>query len=537
MSNFTTITAYLIFLKIVKSAVNPALFHLIFCYIYSYSQIDGIFHGMIKYFPSYKITYALTEVKMGGFFGATCKRDVVADVFFGTDYHSHLGTKNAGMAIWSKDSGFQRQIHSISHSPFRSKFEDDLRKFSGTSGIGCISDSDPQPLLVRSHLGIYALTTVGAINNAEALVQKFFSDHSHQFMVMGSGEVNSTELVAALINQGENLIEGIKYANDCIDGSMTMLLLLADGSIIAARDKTGRLPIHIGKSSAGYSVAFESFAYQKLGYVDEYELGAGEIVKITPDSYETISPALPGKKICAFLWTYYGYPNSNYEGVNVEVMRYRNGAIMARHEMDLGILPDVDSVSGVPDSGVPHAMGFANASGKILTRPFVKYTPTWPRSFMPIDQSMRNQVAKMKQIPVPELIEGRRLLFVDDSIVRGTQLRETVEFLYGAGAKEVHMRSACPPIMYGCKYLNFSRSNSDQELIARRVIRKLEGEEGDKYIAEYSDSSTERGKCLLKEICSSFGFDSLGYQSIEGVLDAIGIDKETVCTYCWTGRE
>lgn len=474
---------------------------------------------------------------MGGFFGAVCKRDVVLDVFFGTDYHSHLGTRNAGMAIWDAEEGFQRQIHSIANTPFRTKFEGDLQGFKGTSGIGCISDSDPQPLLVRSHLGVYAITTVGIINNAEELVDQYFADHGHQFMAMSSGKVNATELVAALINEGESLEEGIRNAQDLIDGSMTMLLLTADGSIIAARDKHGRLPVLIGKSDDGYCVTFESFAYKKLGFTDDYELGAQEIVKLTAEGRETLSAAAPGKKICAFLWTYYGYPNSTYEGVNVEVMRYRNGGIMARSEMERGILPDVDSVSGVPDSGVPHAIGFANACGKVLARPFIKYTPTWPRSFMPASQDIRNQVAKMKQIPIPELIEGRKLLFVDDSIVRGTQLRETVEFLYGAGAKEVHMRSACPPIMYGCKYLNFSRSNSDQELIARRTIRKLEGEDGDKYIHEYADAMTDRGQCLLKEICKSLGFDSLGYQSIDGLLEAIGIDKDNICTYCWTGKE
>jgi len=441
------------------------------------------------------------------------------------------------MTIWSSEEGFQRQIHSISNTPFRTKFEDDLSGFSGTSGIGCISDSDPQPLLVRSHLGVYAITTVGIINNAEELVAQYFSDHGHQFMAMSSGKVNSTELVAALINEGETLTEGIRNAQELINGSMTMLLLTNDGSIIAARDKYGRLPVLIGKSDDGHCVSFESFAYKKLGFEDSYELGAQEIVKLTPDGMEVLSPASPRKRICAFLWTYYGYPNSKYEGVNVEVMRYRNGENMARREISWGILPDVDSVSGVPDSGVPHAIGFAKGSGKTITRPFVKYTPTWPRSFMPASQDIRNQVAKMKQIPIQDLIEGRKLLFVDDSIVRGTQLRETVDFLYGAGAKEVHMRSACPPIMFGCKYLNFSRSNSDQELIARRVIRRLEGEDGDKYINEYADARTDRGKALLKAICDDLRFDSLGYQSIEGLIDAIGINPENICTYCWTGQE
>lgn len=474
---------------------------------------------------------------MGGFFGAVCRRDVTLDVFFGTDYHSHLGTRNAGMAMWDSKEGFNRQIHSISNTPFRTKFEDDLNSLKGTSGIGCISDSDPQPLLVRSHLGVYAITTVGVITNAEELVAKYFSDHGHQFMAMSSGAVNATELVAGLINEGETLVEGIKNAEDNIKGSMTLLLLLGNGNIIAARDKHGRLPVIIGKGPDGYCVAFESFAFQKLGYENHYELGAGEIVEISPDGIEVLSPAIHKKKICAFLWTYYGYPNSTYEGVNVEVMRYRNGAIMAKSERERGVLPAVDSVSGVPDSGVPHAIGYAMESRITLARPFVKYTPTWPRSFMPTNQNMRNQVAKMKQIPIPELIRDRKLLFVDDSIVRGTQLRETVNFLYGAGAKEVHMRSACPPLMYGCKYLNFSRSNSEMELIARQVIYRLEGEEGVKYLHEYADATTDRGQALLDEICNDLKFDSLGYQSIDGLLDAIGIDPESVCTYCWTGKE
>ena len=474
---------------------------------------------------------------MGGFFGTVSKQDCVLDVFFGVDYHSHLGTKRAGMVVYdAADDSFQRQIHNIENSPFRTKFEKDLHEFHGCSGIGCISDTDPQPLLVRSHLGLYAITTVGIINNAEELVDKYFSDHGHQFMAMSSGKVNSSELTAALINQKDTLVEGIRYAQEVISGSMTLLLLTKDG-IIAARDNIGRLPVLVGANKDGYSIAFESFAYQKLGYETVYELGPGEIVRVTAEGYETLAPAGDKMKICGFLWTYYGYPNSNYEGVNVEVMRYRNGEIMARDEILQGNLPKVDYVAGVPDSGVPHAIGFANRSGKAFARPFVKYTPTWPRSFTPSDQKVRNQVAKMKQIPVPELIEGKKLLFVDDSIVRGTQLQETVDFLYDSGAEEVHMRSACPPIMYACKYLNFSRGNSDMDLLARRTIQELEGDEGQKHIDEYADGRTERGKCLLKTICEKFGFDSLGYQSLDGVLEAIGIDKDKVCTYCWTGKE
>ena len=473
---------------------------------------------------------------MGGFFGAISKRDVTLDIFFGVDYHSHLGTRRGGMIIYDQQDGFQRQIHSIENTPFRTKFEKDLEKFHGASGIGCISDTDPQPLLVRSHLGVYAISTVGIINNAEELVDGYFNGHTRQFMAMSSGKVNASELTAALINQKDSLVEGIQYAQQVIDGSSTILILTPEG-IVAARDKLGRLPVLIGRNDEGCCVSFESFACTKLGYDNAYELGPDEIVRVTPEGWETLSPAGDKMRICAFLWTYYGYPNSNYEGQNVEVMRCRNGEIMARDEVARGQLPKVDYVAGVPDSGVPHAIGYANRSGKPFARPFVKYTPTWPRSFMPASQDVRNQVAKMKQIPVPELIQGKKLLFVDDSIVRGTQLRETVDFLYGAGAEEVHMRSACPPIMYGCKYLNFSRSNSDMELLARTIVQELEGDEGQEHLEEYADSSTQRGQCLLKSICEKMGFDSLGYQSLDGLLEAIGIDRDKVCTYCWTGKE
>ena len=473
---------------------------------------------------------------MGGFFGAVSKRDCVLDIFFGVDYHSHLGTRRGGMAIYDPAVGFQRQIHNIENSPFRTKFERDLADFHGCSGIGCISDSDPQPLLVRSHLGFYAIATVGIINNAEQLVETYFSEPGYQFMAQSSGRINATELTAAIINQKDSLIDGIRYAQEMINGSSTILLLCEDG-IIVARDRLGRLPVLVGQNDDGCCVSFESFAYQKLGYQTVYELGPREIVKITAEGVQSLAPPADKMRICAFLWTYYGYPNSDYEGVNVELMRYRNGEIMARDEVLQGRLPKVDYVAGVPDSGIPHAIGFANRSGKSFARPFVKYTPTWPRSFMPSNQDVRNQVAKMKQIPVPELIEGKKLLFVDDSIVRGTQLRETVEFLYNSGAAEVHMRSACPPIMYGCKYLNFSRSNSDMELLARRTVQELEGDEGQKYLDEYADASTERGQCLLKTICRQMGFDSLGYQSLNGLMEAIGIDKDKICTYCWTGKE
>ncbi len=472
---------------------------------------------------------------MGGFFGAISKRDCVLDLFFGVDYHSHLGTRRGGMVMYDGKNGFQRQIHNIENTPFRTKFEKDIAAFHGLSGIGCISDTDPQPLLVRSQLGLYAITTVGIINNEDELVSKFFSDGGHQFLAMSSGRVNSTELVAALINQEDDLVSGLLHAQEVIDGSLTALVLTPD-CIYAARDKMGRLPVLVGKDGNGHCISFESFAYHKLGYEDAYELGPNEIVKITAEGFESVSPPGEEMRICAFLWTYYGYPNSNYEGINVEYMRYRNGGIMAENDRDFDV-SRLDYIAGVPDSGVPHAIGYANAVDVPFARPFIKYTPTWPRSFMPSNQDIRNQVAKMKQIPVPELIKGKKLLFVDDSIVRGTQLRETVEFLYECGADEVHMRSACPPIMYGCKFLNFSSSNSDLELLARRVVQELEGSEGHKHLEEYADSGSERGRCLLKTICEKFGFSSLGYQSLDGLLKAIGLDRKKVCTYCWSGEE
>jgi len=473
---------------------------------------------------------------MGGFFGAISRKDVKHDVFFGTDYHSHLGNRRAGMIFYHREKGFQRQIHSIENTPFRTKFENDLEKFSGHVGIGCISDTDPQPLLVRSHLGMFAIATVGLINNAEELVTQTFSGPGHQFMAMSSGKVNATELTAALINQKEDLVEGIRHAQKVIDGSCSILILMQD-CIIAARDSLGRLPVLVGRNSEGSCVSFESFAYHKLGYDDHYELGPGEIVRVTEDDLEQLAAPGDKMKICAFLWSYYGYPNSNYEGRNVEVMRCRNGEIMARDEAAAGTVPDVDYVAGVPDSGVPHAIGYANTTHKPFARPFVKYTPTWARSFTPSNQEMRNLIAEMKQIPVPELIQDKKLLFVDDSIVRGTQLHETVQFLYKSGAKEVHMRSACPPIMYNCKYLNFSRSNSQMELLARKMVQKLEGDEGHQHLEEYADRNTQRGQCLLKAICEEMGFDSLGYQSLDGLLEAIGLDRSKVCTYCWTGKE
>ena len=473
---------------------------------------------------------------MGGFFGATSKRDVVLDVFFGVDYHSHLGTRRGGMAAVNETKGFQRDIHNIENSPFRTKFAGIVDEMHGNACIGCISDSDPQPILIRSNLGVYAITTIGCINNAEELINQFLSFSGGHFTTMTSGKINSTELAAALINQKSNFVDGIRFAQEKIDGSLSLLILKEDGSIIAARDKLGRLPILIGKDADGHCVSFESFAAEKLDYEFERELGPGEIVEITADNVITLSEPLKKMKICAFLWSYYGYSTARYEGIGVESMRMKNGAVMAREDKAAGLCEGIDYVSGVPDSGTPHAIGYANESGIPFARPFIKYTPTWPRSFMPTSQSERNKVAKMKMIPVHDLIQNKSLLFVDDSIVRGTQMRETIDFLYSHGAKEVHMRSACPPIMYGCKYLTFSRNTSDDDLIARRVIHDLEGKEGDKYIDEYCDASTERGKKLREVICKELKLTSLGYQSIAGLIEAIGLPEECVCTYCWNGK-
>ncbi|MBE6861382.1 MAG: amidophosphoribosyltransferase [Ruminococcus sp.] len=473
---------------------------------------------------------------MGGFFGAASKNDCVTDVFFGTDYHSHLGTRRGGMTAYSPELGFQRHIHSIENSPFRTKFENDVVAMKGKLCLGCISDTDPQPILVRSKLGLYAICSIGIINNADELADELLKDGCDSFETMSSGKINSGSLIGALIAQKDSFTEGIKYAYEKIEGTMSLAILTKD-SIIAARDKNGRLPIVIGKRSDGYCLSLESFAFEKLGYVPDRDLEPGEIVEITADGCETLAKGDGRMHICSFLWTYYGYPNASYEGVNVEAMRIRNGEIMAENDIKNGRLPDVDYVCGVPDSGIPHAIGYANRSGIPFARPFIKYTPTWPRSFMPTNQSMRNRVAKMKLIPVQEFIEGKKLLFVDDSIVRGTQMRETVEFLYENGAKEVHMRSACPPIMYGCKYLNFSRSTSELELIARQIIDEFEGAEGVKYIEEYSNSDTERGKRMRDEICRRLKLTSLEFQSLPGTVRAIGRPECDLCTYCWNGKE
>ena len=474
---------------------------------------------------------------MGGFFGIASKKECILDTFFGVDYHSHLGTKSAGLAAYSEDAGLQRKIHNIANSPFRTQFDGILEQMHGTAAMGCINDTDPQPLIVCSSFGSFAIMTIGVINNKEALISEYFKTHRGQLNATSGGGINTTELVAALINCKDNIVDGIRYAQEKIDGTALIVILTENGKIIAARDYFGRLPVHIGKSPKGYCVAFESFAYQKLGYADYYDLKPAEIVEITAEKMKVLAEGREIKKSCAFLWSYFGFPCSAYEGVNVEAMRWRNGMILAENDIKNGCLPDIDYVAGVPDSGTPHAIGYANQSHIPFARPFIKYTPTWPRSFTPSSQQERNRIAKMKQIPVSEFIQGKRLLFVDDSIVRGTQIRETVEFLYECGAKEVHMRSACPPIMYGCKFLNFSRSTGDMELLTRNIIMELEGREGIRRIAEYALRDTERGQKLRKTICEKLHLASLEFQTVEGLQKAIGVDPEQMCTYCWDGKE
>lgn len=468
---------------------------------------------------------------MGGFFGAALKKDCVFDLFFGTDYHSHLGTRRAGMAVYDKEKGFDRAIHNIENAPFRTKFDKDVNEMHGNLGIGCISDYEPQPLLVRSHHGTYAITTVGKINNLDKIVEQLFAQGNSHFLEMSGGDINATELVAAIINQKENLIEGITYAQELIDGSMTMAILTPKG-IYAARDKMGRTPVVIGKKEEGYCISFESFAYLNLGYTDERELGPGEVVIVTPEEVRTL--VNPGKdmKICTFLWIYYGYPSSSYEGISVEKMRYNCGRLLARRD---DVSPD--NVAGVPDSGIAHAIGYSNESGIPFSRPFIKYTPTWPRSFMPTMQSQRNLIAKMKLIPVHDLIQNKSLLLIDDSIVRGTQLRETTEFLYQSGAKEVHIRPACPPLLYGCKYLNFSRSSSEMDLITRRIIKEMEGEGKNVNLSAYSNPETPEYQEMVRRIGVQLNFTSLRYHRLDDMIESVGIDKCKLCTYCWDGRE
>ena len=468
---------------------------------------------------------------MGGFFGVASKEDCVFDLFFGTDYHSHLGTRRAGMAVYSRDYGFDRAIHNIENAPFRTKFDREANEMKGNICIGSISDYEPQPLIVRSHHGTYSIATVGKINNTDDILSKLlFSSHMH-FLEMSGGTINATELVATIINQKENLIEGIQYAQEIIDGSMTILLMTPKG-IYAARDRLGRTPVAIGKKDNAYCVSFESFAYLNLGYTNVRELGPGEIAIITPEGVKTLVE--PGKdmKICTFLWVYYGYPSSSYEGISVEKMRYNCGASMAKRDH---VSPDI--VAGVPDSGTAHAIGYANASGIPFSRPFIKYTPTWPRSFMPTIQSKRNLIAKMKLIPVRDLIQDRSMLLIDDSIVRGTQLRETTEFLYSSGAKEVHIRPACPPLLYGCKYLNFSRSTSEMDLITRRVIRDMEGEGRHVDLEAYADPESERYQTMVENIGKQLNFTSLRYNRLDDMIDSVGIDRCRLCTYCWDVKE
>lgn len=469
---------------------------------------------------------------MGGFFGVASKDDCLFDLFFGTDYHSHLGTRRAGMAVYGED-GFDRAIHNIENAPFRTKFDKDMRQMKGYYGIGCISDYEPQPLIVRSHHGTYVITTVSKINNAQEIVDRIFTNNNIHFLEMSGGDINPTELVAALINQKENLIEGIHYALETIEGSLTLLLLTPKG-IYAARDKYGRTPLVIGNKEDSYCLAMESFSFQNLGYHLWKELGPGEIVVVNDEGIKTLMAPGSEMKICTFLWVYYGYPSSTYEGVNVEQMRYNCGRHMAQRD---NVKPDI--VAGVPDSGTAHAVGYANASGIPFSRPFIKYTPTWPRSFMPTVQSKRDMIAKMKMLAVHDLIQDKSILLIDDSIVRGTQLRETTEFLYESGAKEVHIRLACPPLVYGCKFLNFSRSSSEMDLITRRVIARLEGTEdvSDEILQEYTDPETEKYEKMLEEIRKELNFTTLGFNRLDDMLESVGIPKEKLCTYCWNGKD
>ena len=471
---------------------------------------------------------------MGGIFGVASKEDCSLDLFFGVDYHSHLGTRRGGLAVLTDEKKFTRSIHNIQNSPFRTKFEKDIETMHGHLGIGCISDYEPQPLLVHSHLGSYAITTVGIVTNKNELVKEILEGGYTHFLEMSGGEINQTELIVALINHKDSIVEGIKFVQEKIKGSITMLVLTEDG-IYGARDKMGRTPLQIGKKENSFCLSFESFAYVNLGYQDYHELGPAEIVFVTPDKVETLQEPRKQMKICTFLWCYYGYPTSSYEGVNVEQMRYNCGKYLARRDKG-SITPD--SVAGVPDSGTPHAIGYANESGIPFSRPFIKYTPTWSRSFMPTNQNMRNLIAHMKLIPVQPLIKGKKILLIDDSIVRGTQLRETTDFLYQSGAKEVHVRPACPPIMFGCKYLNFSRSNSEMDLITRRVIKQFEGDNvSDETLKKYCNPDSKEYANMLEEIRKQLHFTTLRFHRLDDMLDSVGIAPENLCTYCWNGQE
>lgn len=468
---------------------------------------------------------------MGGFFGAVSKEDCVFDLFFGVDYHSHLGTRRAGMAVYDSESGFDKAIHNIENAPFRTKFTKESNSMHGQMGIGCISDFEAQPILIRSHHGTYAISTVGKINNIDEIADEIIKTNTHFFEMHGGG-INQTELVAAIINQKENFIEGIRYVQEIVDGSISILILTPKG-VYAVRDKLGRTPISIGQKEDGYCASFESFAYLNLGYKEYKELGPGEAVVLTPDGVKTLIPAGDKMRICTFLWIYYGYPSASYEGISVEKMRYNCGKALAKRD---NVKPDI--VAGVPDSGIAHAIGYSNEAGIPYSRPFIKYTPTWPRSFMPTNQTKRNLIAKMKLIPIHDLIEGKSLLLIDDSIVRGTQLRETTEYLFESGAKEVHIRPACPPLFYGCKYLNFSRSTSEMDLITRRVIKKLEGvEPTDEIIKEYVDPDGEKYAAMIEEIRKELHFTTLRYHRLDDMIASVGIDSDKLCTYCWDGKE
>lgn len=468
---------------------------------------------------------------MGGFFGVVSQEICTNDLFFGVDYHSHLGTRRGGMAVYDGEMGFHRSIHNIEHAPFRTKFEGDLDELIGTSGIGCISDNEPQPLLVQSKLGSFAITTVGLINNLEELAQQSFEHGFTHYLEMSGGRLNPTEVVASLINQKDSIVEGIRYVQEVVEGSLSILILNKDG-IFAARDKLGRTPIVIGKNDHAHCVSFESFAYLNLGYHDAHELGPGEIDFVQADGYRVVQQPGDKMKICSFLWVYYGYPTACYEGVNVEEMRYKCGEMLAKRDN-----VQADIVAGVPDSGTAHAVGYANQSGIPFARPFIKYTPTWPRSFMPTHQSQRNLIAKMKLIPVQALIHDKSLLLIDDSIVRGTQLRETTEFLYDSGAKEVHIRPACPPLVFGCKYLNFSRSKSEMDLITRRVILEKEGKFTPELLEEYCHPDSPKYQEMVEEIRKQLNFTTLRFHRLDDLMESIGLPKDCLCTYCWNGKE
>ena len=466
---------------------------------------------------------------MGGFFGVASKSDCVSDLFFGTDYHSHLGTMRGGLAVQGK-KGITRFIHDISNAQFRSKFEDDLPKLKGNRGIGVISDYEDQPLIIGSHLGAYAITTVGVIKNAAKLAARAFGKRTTHFSEMSGGEINPTELVATLINQEATFEDGIRNVQDSIKGSCSILLLTEKG-IYAARDKVGRTPVVLGEKPGAHAVAMETCAFPNLDYRVTKYLGPGEIVLITEDGVEQRQAPGERMQICSFLWVYYGYPASSYEGINVEACRNRCGAALARRD-DV----EIDMVAGIPDSGTGHSVGYASEAGVPYRRPFVKYTPTWPRSFMPQDQKIRELVAVMKLIPVDELIHGQRMLFCEDSIVRGTQLKETIQRLYDCGAKEVHMRPACPPLIHGCKFLNFSRSRSELDLAGRRAIKNLEGKDG-VHLAEYADPDSDKHAAMVENIRERLNLTTLEYQRLPDLVDAIGLPKEKLCTFCWDGAE